>query len=258
VHRFPILRTVFVAGLAAVLGACGGGGSTVSGQPAASGGAATTSAAAKAALDGLTADQIAKKAIARLSTTSSVRITGAVSDSGDKITLDETEVIGKGCDGSFGLGTKGSFKIRIIGAATWMNPDRTFWKAQGLTDAAALTALSGKWIKLSPKSDLSALAKLCTMSALLGDKLTTTGDMGLTKGATTTIGGRQALTLKDTGSSDALYVFDGVLPGVAVAGRRRRWGVAELQRLRRCRDPDATACRTDHRRRQVRGVTAGV
>jgi len=221
VRTTSAVRVIVAGGLAGVLAGCGGGGTASSNQPTAAGASAATSDAATSAaatsaaqggLDALSADDIAKKAIDRLTKASSVRIRGSLSDSGDKITIDETEVLGKGCEGTFVLNGKGSFQIKIVGASTWIDPDQAFWKSQGLKDPTAVAMLSGKWIKLSPKSDLSALAQLCTLPALLGKQMSDPAGLGLQKGETSTRNGQQALALKDSGNQGTLYVSTNAAP----------------------------------------------
>jgi hypothetical protein len=188
--------------------ACGNGspsatplGTTTTGTTPA---AASSSASAQGAADGEAAD-LAQQAVARLTKASSVRIRGTVTDASEQITIDETAVPGKGCQGKVAIKGKGSFQITIIGTSNWMKLDRAFWTAQGLKDATALAALDGKWIKLSPKSDLAALAQLCTLQALLGKEMSP-GSLQLSKGATTTINGKQVVELKDAGGEGNLFV----------------------------------------------------
>ena len=201
-----------LAGLATLVAGCSGGSASTTSSSGATIAAAASSSTTAGALDGLTADQLAQQAIHQLTTASSVHINGVVVDGKDKISIDETTVAGKGCQGTFTQPGQGAFQLKIIGSGSWLNPDRAFWKSHGLTDPAAVTLLSGKWIKMSPKSDLAALTQLCGLSTLLGKSLTESGNLGLEKGAPTTVNGQAALTLTDPADHSSLLVSAGAAP----------------------------------------------
>jgi hypothetical protein len=204
-------RRVVAAALtgAAVLGAATACSS--SGRPAASSTSATAGTTAPASaqggpLAGLTADQIASRAIANLKTVSSVHVNGTVNSSGQDISLNLT--LGtQGCTGTMGINGEGSFILLKIGKTLWIKPDDTFWKHAAGSDAssAVMSLLSGKYIKPSGKgSSLASIGALCDPAQFaksFGGNMT-----GMVKGATTTIAGQPALQIKDASDPASAYV----------------------------------------------------
>src|SRR2546430_976824 len=119
---------------AAILGsaaACSSSGtSTASGTsstPGSTASASTGSASAQGgALDGLSADEIARRATADLKVVSSVHVKGSVQSSGQNIALN-LSLGTQGCTGTMGIGGQGSFVLLKIGKSLWIKPDDKFW-----------------------------------------------------------------------------------------------------------------------------------
>jgi hypothetical protein len=178
----------------------------------------TGSSAPSSPLSGLSADQIAAKAIANLKTASTVRVTGDVSGSGQTYDLDVTLVRAQGCAGTMALKGTGTVKLVAIGKEVWIKPDRQFWeKAGGSNAAAVLQVLSGKYMKVKATSQLGSLSGFCGPSQLAGSFGHTPA--GLTKGKTATISGQAALQIKDTGDSASLFVSETAKPQIVeIAG----------------------------------------
>ncbi len=184
-----LASTLFAVGAAG----CGGAGPT------------GTSAGSKAnPLATLSAEQIARKAVADLGTAAAVHVTGWITDSGQRTGINLTLVHGKGCDGSMSMQKGGSFLLIMIGTALWLKPDETFWKSVGSNDPAVLKILVGKYMKASAKGGLSALGQLCDPRKLFGPSFE--NPTGVVKGKNATISGQPALELKDTQDSDSAYV----------------------------------------------------
>ena len=180
--------------------------------------ASTTSGASRAQdpLAGLSANKVAAEALANLKAASSLTLAGTIYDSGTKDTLDLGLKPGHGCTGTIGAGSKGSFKLVVIGKTVYFNPDKQFWVSAGGANAAAVIALvHGRYIKTSTSDkDMATVAALCNVSSAIGS-LKETGSF--TKGALTTVGGIRVLPLKD--SNGAIDVTDTSKPEiVAIIG----------------------------------------
>ena len=136
---------------------------------------------------------------------SSVHVTGPVTDSGQTYVLDLT--LGpKGCTGTMASPGKGSFALLKIGKKLWFKGDEQFWKTSGGTsDQGLATLLEGKYIEASAAgSDLNSFATLCDprqLASAFGGPVS-----GLVKGQITVISGQSVLQLKDSGDSNSAYV----------------------------------------------------
>jgi hypothetical protein len=162
-------------------------------------------------LAGLSADQIATKAIANLKAASTVQVTGNVTSSGQTYGLDLTLVRAQGCSGTMSLQGTGSFKLVSIGKEVWIKPDRQFWTKAGGSDAAVLKLVEGKYLKVKETSQLGSLSALCAPSQLAGS-FGSHVPVGLAEGKTVTVAGQTTLQIKDTGDSGILYVSETAKP----------------------------------------------
>ena len=183
--------------LAVGMTACGGGSTTAMSNP----------------LSGLSAAQIAGKAIANLKTASTVHVAGPVKDSGQTYVLNMSLVHGKGCQGTLAPQGKGSVLLVVIGKLTWIKPDSLFLKSYGGGEPAALSILSGKYLKTTTNSAFgSGFNAFCDPSELAGG----IGEhMGrLVKGTTTTISGHPALRVRDPSGPDSMYVSISAQPRI--------------------------------------------
>ena len=195
---------------AAILGsaaACSSSGtSTASGTSSTSGSTASASASAKGgALDGLSADEIARRATDDLKAVSSVHVKGSVQSSGQNIALN-LSLGSQGCTGTMGIAGEGSFVLLKIGKSLWIKPDDKFWNhAAGGAGSALIDLVSGKYIKPSAKgSSLASIGALCDPAQFAKSF---GGDMtGMVKGTSTTIAGQPALQIKDSGDAASAYV----------------------------------------------------
>jgi hypothetical protein len=182
-----IIGAVTLAGTAA----CGGGGS--SSNP----------------LAGLSADQIATKAVADLKAASSVHFAGSIAESSSSYTVNLTAGT-TDCTGTFGVAGKGSFALLKTGQTLWIKPDNQFWTSAGATPAV-LQVVEGKWIQTTTSnSDFASVNQICSpaqLAGLFGNKLT-----DVAKGTTTTIAGQSALQLKDSSTSNSAYVTISATP----------------------------------------------
>ena len=213
------------------------------------------SSAPSSPLSGLSADQIAAKAIANLKTATTVRVTGDVSGSGQTYDLDVTLVRGQGCAGTMALKGTGTVKLIAIGKEVWMKPDRQFWdKVGGSNAAAVLQVLSGKYMKVKATSQLGSLSGFCGPSQLAGSFGHTPagadqGEDGHDLWPASTADQRyrrlrQPLRLRDRKAADR-------------GDRRRFSGNADVQRLQQPGQADRAVPPRDAQRRQVRILTGG-
>ena len=84
-------------------------------------------------LAGLTGTQILARALNDLKTASSVHFSGSFADSGQLTEMDMTIVHPASCQGTMGLGSKGSIAFIQLGKDAWVKPDKLFWTTQGST-----------------------------------------------------------------------------------------------------------------------------
>lgn len=188
---------VRLAALAAVgagclmVAACGQGGS------AAAGGASASASVNPDPLASVSANAIATKAVADLKAASTLAIDGSLADSGHDYTLDLKIKSGKGCAGSIGEGSKGSFKLIVIGKTVYLNPDDKWWKANAGSAADSLiTLVNGRYIKATTSSSGAAqLSGLCNLSQVMASSFKIVGTM--TKGKLTTLDGVKVLPITD-------------------------------------------------------------
>jgi hypothetical protein len=193
--RTPRGIVAIVVSCLAVLAAGCAASSSTSGAPASTAGHP---------LAALTAKQILAEAIADFKAASSVHLAGSERAAGQTFTMDLT-VGAHGCQGTVGLGGQGSVVLLRIGSTVWMKPDDKFWKSELAAVPGDLSAVEGKYVRLSPKGPAtSSFGAFCSLSQLAG-QVSGAGNQ-LVKGQTATIGGQTALQLKDTGQAGSAYV----------------------------------------------------
>lgn len=207
--RMTLAAAAGVSCLAAV--ACGSsttssGGAAPSASTTSSGGAAPSVSSIADPLAGLTAAQVEAKTVADAKASSSLTLKGSLAQSSQSYAVNLAIKPGQGCTGTIGEGSKGSFKLIVIGKTIYLNPDDTFWKANGGADAAAAIALvNGRYLKVSAgDKSMASLADMCDVSQLFSSD---NSSGKATKGAVTTLGGTRVLPLKNSDGSVA-YVTD--------------------------------------------------
>ena len=219
-----VLATTLGAALVTGLAACdalppsssaGAAASSSSGGAGAGNGAGSQSASTSTdPLASLTASQIFTKATADTSAASSLHVVGSVNNSGQTITFTLDIAKGTGCAGALAEGSKGSFKLIVLGKSVWVLPDATFWKSAAGTGAnsTVLSLLEGKYLSGSTASTsgLNGLSQLCGLSDLIASQALKASTV--TKGAVTTFGGSQVLELMDSATNGTAYVTDQAQP----------------------------------------------
>ncbi len=153
-------------------------------------------------LAGLTADQIARKAIADLAAASSVRIAGSVGQDGQTGFVDLT-LATKGCKETFRSPGQGSFVTIAIGNTAWSKTEGQLWKQlAGMFPAKVRRYLAGKYLQISDVP--GGMTDLCgrdQAARSFGGEL-----KDLVTAKITTISGRPALQLADKRHSRSAYV----------------------------------------------------
>lgn len=148
------------------------------------------------------AEEIVKEAKKAADEASSVHVAGSVNSGGAPVTLDLNLAAGKGATGQ--VSQNGStFKIIIDGGTAYISGSDAFYRKLGGSAAAQL--LAGKWLKVSTSTpEFASFGSLTNMRKLLDTVLV--GHGSLQKGSTTTVGGQQAIEVKDTTRGGSLYV----------------------------------------------------
>jgi hypothetical protein len=131
-----------------------------------------------------------------------VHVVGSIVNSGAPIALDMELVNGTGGRGR--LSENGlSFELVEVGGYVYIKGSQAFYSH--VAGSAAAQLLDGKWLKASANSGtFSSLTSLTNLRKLLDSTLTSHGT--LTKGATSTVEGQQAIAVKDATRGGTLYV----------------------------------------------------
>ena len=189
----------------ALLGGCGSKDDGNAATPAAPG-ATTVSAApstpAGNGVDALTGPEILAKAKAALTSAKSFHVAGAMTDKGEKMSLD-FRVAGKEVYGTMNMeGAK--VQLLSVDGQQFMKPDKAFWtltagKKEG---AAAAEVIGDRWVKVDKKdASFASLFTLTDVSKLLD------ADGKVTKGDAKDVNGTPAIGLHDGPKDEGtLYV----------------------------------------------------
>jgi hypothetical protein len=163
-------------------------------------------------LAALSPRQVLNKAVSDLKSAPSFHLAGTVNQDGG-ISVDLTYKRGTGCEGTLGIGSKGSLYLLVIGGTAWLKPDQAFWQSYAGSSASSVIAVvGGKYLKSAVSSrNVSGLAQLCNAYSLASSF---TSPKDIEKGATSTIGGQQVLALKDRAKSSTMYVTDTSSPQI--------------------------------------------
>ena len=193
--RRAVAVLVSCAGLGAGAAACG---TAQLSSPA----AAARATQSEGPLAGLTADQIARRAIADLAAVSSVHVAGSSGQDGQTAFLDVTSGA-KGCTETLRIPGQGTSTLLQIGTTAWLKPSNQMWKWIAYrVPAAARRHLEGKYLQTPDVP--AAMAAGCSrgeLASAFGGEL-----KDLVKGKITTILGQPALQLADKRHSTSAYV----------------------------------------------------
>jgi hypothetical protein len=169
-------------------------------------------------LAGLTAGQIARKAIADLATVSSVHITGSAGQDGQIGILDL--ILGaRGCQETFRIPGQGSSVITAIGKVAWFKMEGPLWKQfVGTFPAKVRGYLAGKYLRAADvPGGMAGLCGLGQAASAFGAELE-----DLVTAKITTISGQPALQLADKRHSTSGYVTISARPELLRLGVKGR------------------------------------
>jgi hypothetical protein len=212
-----LLRVVPVSVLATAIAlsaaACSSGGSSGSSGSATSG---------TSSLSG-TPDQIVQKAVNDLKAATSLQISGNVVSSGTNIKIDLTDAAAKGCQGTLELASgasstgsgalSGTADLVEVDSTVYLKLDQSFFKNLSLP-SSLFSEVTGKYIKVTSKSELASFAQLCDASTLANgfDKEVT----GFVKDGTATIDGQatEAFRQPSHAGSGIVYISESSTPEI--------------------------------------------
>jgi hypothetical protein len=164
-------------------------------------------------LSGMSAKQVATKAVANLTSASAFTIAGSgVEGPGQTVTL-KLGYKGKDCTGTVGYAAEGTVDLTVIGSTVWLKANAAFWKTQGGSEGAQIgKELAGKWIEApASNSNASGLADVCDSQSMTSD-VPVPADVA--KGGLTTVNGQKVLTLTDKAKDSTIYVTDTATPQI--------------------------------------------
>jgi hypothetical protein len=170
-------------------------------------------------LAGMTAKQIATKAISDLKSAPSFTVTGSGPYDGQMATM-SLGVKGNGCTMTMDMGSKGSMTTTMIGTTVWIKADAAFWKAatasQGGSAAGMGNMFAGKYLKLpaNASSGLSQTAGMCNVNQMTSSSSQMPLTVDVAKGAMATVNGQQVYTLTDKAKDITMYVTDTSTPRI--------------------------------------------
>lgn len=158
-------------------------------------------------LASMSAKQIATEAVSNLKAAPSFTMTGTVLQSGTTMSLDLGFKKGSGCEGTVGLGSKGSVTIVVIGKTAYIKMDDTFIKSMaGSQASAALLLLHGRWVEgTTSNSNVSSITSACNVNSMTTSSFT---PADVTKGKVTTLAGKRVVPLTDKAKGGTAYVTD--------------------------------------------------
>ncbi|MFF9499186.1 hypothetical protein [Streptomyces sp. NPDC014656] len=156
---------------------------------------------------GLSADDIADKAIEATKNVTALRVKGSFADEGETMTVDMAVDDKNNCKGSMENPKGGKAEIIGTGDAAYMKGDDAFWKStMGGEDSSAeetgaiSTLLKGRWMK-TPAGDESPAA-FCDLKSITKDMDEDTPRKGLTREADADVDGTPVAVLKGKPEKD--------------------------------------------------------
>ncbi len=169
--------------LAAMLGGCG-------------------SSSAPNGIAARTPSQIVAAARSAADAAATVRVVGSIASAGVPTSIDLELVRGRGGRGRIAPDGLSIALVRIE-SAVYVKGNAAFYRR--VAGPAAVPLLQGRWLKgLKSGGDLASLAALTELDTLIDTALADHGT--LAKGATTTLDGKRAVSVKDLARGGILYV----------------------------------------------------
>ncbi|MCX5246537.1 hypothetical protein OG895_15050 [Streptomyces sp. NBC_00201] len=172
-RRTALAAICLVAAATTGLTACQSGTDKADGR---TGDTAATSNKPKEPFAGLTAEEIADRAMTATTGASSLRMKGDIKDDESDGTIHIDMALDKKneCAGTMGMGGQGKADLIKTGHTVYMKYDEAFLREQSKGEAkadvdAAVDMLAGKWTRMSAKgSDAKDIASFCDLDTVLG------------------------------------------------------------------------------------------
>ncbi|MER5312979.1 hypothetical protein ABT034_35015 [Streptomyces sp. NPDC002773] len=152
---------------------------------------------------GLTADEIADRAVTATQSATSLRMAGRIVTDGQPLDIDFAVDDRDQCTGVMKI-KGGTAELRKADRITYMKGDEAFWRAsmtsQGMTEAQIDTTIElvkGRWLKIAPgQPGSSDLGSVCDLDELLSDLGKDKEERsGLTRGTDAEVDGTSVATL---------------------------------------------------------------
>ncbi|MEV4938074.1 hypothetical protein [Streptomyces zaomyceticus] len=152
---------------------------------------------------GLSADEIADRAVTATRSATSLRMSGRVVTDGQPLDIDFAVDDEDECTGLMKI-KGGTAELRRIDRITYMKGDEAFWRvsmaSQGTPEAqidAAVELVEGRWLKIAPgQPGASDLGGVCDLKSLLSDLDKDEAERrGLTRGPDAEVDGTPVATL---------------------------------------------------------------
>ncbi|MEU6253334.1 hypothetical protein [Streptomyces sp. NPDC047043] len=184
---------------------------------------ATAAGKPKEPFAGLTAEEIAARAMTATTGASTLRMKGGVKDDESDGTIHIDMALDKKneCAGTMGMGGKGKADLIKTGDTLYIKYDEAFLREQSKGEAkadvdAAVDMLAGKWAKMSAKgSDAKDIAGFCDLDTVLGgaEDVDSGGDSSggadptVKRAGTAEVGGARAVVLKATDGKESYTLY---------------------------------------------------
>lgn len=224
-HRTTLTALLLAAGATACLTGCGSGqdggdkasGSTAAPASASASASSTSASASDEPFAGLTGAEISERALKATTGARSLRMAGSVPDeeSGGTLKIDIALDRRGDCAGTMSMDGQGEAELIKTGDTLYLKYDERFLRAQSKgepqADTEALVSLlAGRWTSMSAAgADAKEMAGFCDLDQLLEDAGGSGDDTPakVTRGRTTTVDGRPALTLYETDGAERSTVY---------------------------------------------------
>jgi hypothetical protein len=164
---------------------------------------------------GLTADQIAEKAVSAMKGAKSLRGAGRIKSDGEQMTADFAVDTEGSCVGTIEIGT-GKAELLRADEVMYMKGDEKFWRASMKEDGTSgkeadgvVELLKGRWVKMGA-DEANDMGDVCEFDTAVAETSEDRADRkGMTKGPDSEVNGQSTVTLvkkKATGETITMYV----------------------------------------------------
>ncbi len=216
-RKLVVMAMVCVTSIAGLTG-CSSKDDAKGKTDSASGKEPTAAAKPKAPVDpfaGLTADQIAEKAVTAMKAAQSIRMAGQVKSDGEPSSVDVAVDTKGSCTGTMGVNGVEAELLRV-GKMMYMKGDEKFWRASMTEDGtskaetdAGVELVKGRWVMMG-KDGSKEMGGVCEFEAMTAETSEDKAERtGMTKGPDAEVNGQSVVTLikkKTNGETITVYV----------------------------------------------------